>query len=422
VNWFDAVYMDPLMGGSNILRVGKDPGMHNTIQAAVDAVENPGENNPWTIIVAPGEYVEYVDLYRDEDHKKSYVSLYLLPGAKVKSPPAEPPQWGSRVLRLHDHCELHGGYVENTHDRDGKDDAVATTQMYPGVSDALAIVVRGVRAHALNGKGFRITTDALVTDCLATGGGVGFHGSFSNSRVTKGQSIYFINCAAFVASNEEERALRATHEDYHGYLGSQLAESGVVHFIRCTGLAYSSAPGANASARGLHLEDGNLVIVGCSFAGLTGDAGAAPVEVGGGWVNTEAPSGGIAYVLGSALAGVAEGSAAQAFGMEQHHVTMASSAFAARVIGAGQNSWERPVWFLLGRNMATWAGGSTGHLATPVTAQQLGKLDKDTGLILFDTTPELDPEHPQDPLQPWLKYCEATHPDFVWKKIRNVRT
>jgi pectin methylesterase-like acyl-CoA thioesterase len=87
MNWFDAVYLDPLMGGRNTLRVGKEPGMYNTIQAAVDAVEDPSGDNPWTIIVAPGEYVEYVDLYVDESHAKPYVSLYLLPGAKLKNPP-----------------------------------------------------------------------------------------------------------------------------------------------------------------------------------------------------------------------------------------------------------------------------------------------------------------------------------------------
>jgi hypothetical protein len=34
---------------------------------------------------------------------------------------------------------------------------------------------------------------------------------------------------------------------------------------------------------------------------------------------------------------------------------------------------------------------------------------------------EPDPEHPQDPPQPWLKYCKATNGGLVWKKIRNVR-
>ena len=62
------------------------------------------------------------------------------------------------------------------------------------------------------------------------------------------------------------------------------------------------------------------------------------------------------------------------------------------------------------------------HAATAMPHSKVPDLVKAAGLIVFDTTPETDPDYPEDPPVPWLKYCEDTGSGLVWRKIQKVRT
>jgi hypothetical protein len=307
------------------------------------------------------------------------------------------------VIRLHDHCQLHGGYVENALDV-GAAHGVGTTPSWAGMSGASGIVIRGVWSHAARGRAYNIISESTVVDCLATGGCIGFHASFSSERNTAGQNTYLINCIAIVAHDGPLRSLYAMYVDWHGYQG-HLDWSGIVHMIGCTGLAYSPSPAGSVAVRGLYVEDGNIVTIGSRFAALTGDAARATnVVARGAWVCTDTSRNGLARFLMSQAAGVAEGESVVAYGLYLDSVDLACPSFSARRLRAS-GAWAEKPLSCDSRPWTAWPGGSVVHMATPISSERIALLDRYAGLLAFDTTNMV------------LKYCAVEDSTRVWKTV-----
>jgi hypothetical protein len=403
MSWFDAVVMAPLMAGENTLRVGQGPGMYTSIQAAVDAVEDPGENNPWTIVVGPGTYEEQVDL-RDAvpgvSPAKTHVSTVLLPGAVISE---SVHGW---VVSLNSYCGLYGGVVRNDYydpERPGDfgDGVVTKYKTDPNNDDdpvRVGIRVAGVTSYARHGAAFRLLSQTYAMNCVARGGRYGYVAAFTTEADTHEQNTYLVNCVAIMErdpneSEQYESILEGFHIDWHGHYHPQpghgkLEESGTVHFIRCVAHLANTCGQDGDIARGVNNDDGNTAYVASSFAAVLDPVSSNRyVYAEGARIGAVIGQGGQARIVDSRCSGVADPGSEQseAKGLWQsHNITLvANMAASAR---AGRNT---QVYYVSDQDMAVAPGGACVHLITPVSGAALVSgpfaLLSKRALTVFDT-------------------------------------
>jgi hypothetical protein len=174
--------------------------------------------------------------------------------------------------------------------------------------------------------------------------------------------------------------------------------------MRCVGFVHNAIPGPNGEqATGIEVGNGNVTIVGSSFAALVTGAINTQVTVRGGVLCVDRGEGGKSYALNCSFAGYTDctsqnstvyGLATQANKAFQVH---ANVAFAAQ----GAAGVVKP---LDDSNFSTddfAPGGAVAHLITPVDGT--AGLDPFEGLIIYDTS--------DDKLKYW---------DGAWKTIAVV--
>jgi hypothetical protein len=372
IGWFDSDDMRPLMAGKNIVRVGMGPAQYLTVADALTAIANeqppPSATNPFLIIVGPGKYTGTVDT-----GALTHTSIHLLPGALFETAAAGP------VFHVGAQCGLYGGHIRNT-SSDAAAAAVQTKTTGPGA------VIEGVRGYSKGGNTFKIQRDAMVRNCTASGGGTGFSASFPNAE-TAAETIHLINCTA-IMSREEGDTVRGFYVSYDGYQSMPpvpypLEHAGRVQILGCVAYVHSESPAANDEGVAIEVTNGNVTIIGCSFAALLTGAGSNSVAARGGVLKVNRATGGKSYALNCSFAAYCDSANATTTGLS----SASGEAFQAHgnVAFAAQGGTFTPL-VVTGFSTADFMpGGAIAHLITPVDQPDQKWQTAFEGLIAYDT-------------------------------------